>query len=274
MTPAARPLTALTIAAVLAVGWPWGTAAPSPGVRVPMVARVAVPESPARVTTYNTLKSRTGAAVHRDLLRLAGRSDVIVLQETARRSWVTAVPGFVAVRASGAGAGRPILFRAARYELAARGTVLAQWFPIHRRSTWVRLFDRMTGRPLTVVDYHGLPHVELAGHPRALPRVAAYARSLARLAALLGVLPGPLIVGGDWNVNRWSDRRVRWHGFPAAWQARHPRLRDADRFHSRGTLGRRTVDYLFSRELSPVALRVGRGFGSDHRPVTVTFTGP
>jgi len=116
--------------------------------------------------------------------------------------------------------------------------------------------------------------VERAGHPRPGARARAYALAMRRLGALVTDHPGALVVAGDWNVSRWADKRVSWHGFPAAWQRRHPGLISSDRFRSGPTLGRRTIDYAFSRRLVPVALSVRPRMGSDHRPVSVSYRWP
>lgn len=262
-------------ALVLAVLFGWGiVSCASWAVGAPTVETVTRSDStPLRVTTYNVRKGRSPVALRRELGKLATRSDVILAQEAQRVR--SAPPGWRRwAGPSSLTRGRPILWRVSRFVYRGAGARLAQRRPFHRLTTFVRLQDRQSGRLVTFVNYHGVPHVERAGHPRRNARVPSYAAAMRRLGALVVAAPGPLVVAGDWNVNRWADKRVRWRGFPAAWLDRHPRLRSADRFRSRGTLGNRTVDYAFSRTLVAVRLQVGPPMGSDHRPVTVDYRWP
>jgi len=265
----------MILLAALVIGWAlvglasWANAT-APVAPAATVTRASI-APPARVTTYNTLFTRPARAVHADLVRLAPRSDVMLLQETRRPAWVLRTPGFRVLRWSGPAGGVPITYRASRFVLVGAGHALSMYHPFRWDTTWARLRDRVTGRSMVVVNFHGASRVEVRGHPRRSTRARVnYPNSMARLAALVERRTGPLIVGGDWNVNRWTDRRVRWHGFPAA-MARRTGLHAADRFRSRGTLGRRTIDYTLARGLTPVSLRVWSGYGSDHRPVTVAY---
>lgn len=119
---------------------------------------------------------------------------------------------------------------------------------------------RATGAVVRFVNVHMGPHVETAGRPRPgeLSRTRAYARGMDRLDSLV---TRRTVLGGDWNVDCYSDRRHRWHGFPYAHlgDTHAPVCRDG------GTLGSRHVDTIWRpRGWAVVSSRVIRRTFSDH----------
>lgn len=273
MTPRSRAALVLVLVVLLVwtlvLAWAigWGLVGLARAVAdAPRIATV-------RVTTANTLKDIPTARAHRDLVVLSRQTDVILAQETSARKAI-GVPGFRTRVFPGPGGNRPILWRASRFTLLASGTRLAQWRPFHRAFTFVALRDRQTGVRTTFLNFHGVPHVEVGGHPRRNARVVPYARSQARLGRFLARVHGRVFVGGDWNVSRRPDTQVRWWGFPAVMARRANLTCSADAPSSRPTLGARTVDYVFARRgqgVRLIRLTVGHGYASDHRPVTATY---
>jgi endonuclease/exonuclease/phosphatase (EEP) superfamily protein YafD len=143
----------------------------------------------------------------------------------------------------------------------------------------VVLHHRRSGLVLPVVDVHQLPGVEYAGHPRNRPaRVAAYAAALHRLGELVAALRARrhrVIVGGDWNVDYFADRRVQARPFPYAHLHRELDTHWAKLPTTRAThRGGRRIDALWWSERSgftPVDSDTIGGTWSDHSFVRLTL---
>jgi endonuclease/exonuclease/phosphatase (EEP) superfamily protein YafD len=143
----------------------------------------------------------------------------------------------------------------------------------------VVLHHRSSGLVVPVVDVHMLPGVDGGGHPRNRPaRVAAYGRAMHRLDGLLAKLRahrGRVIVGGDWNVDYYADRRVQARPFPYAHLHRELDTHWAKLPTTRAThRGGRRIDAVWwseRDELAPVDSDTIGGTFSDHSFVRLTL---
>lgn len=231
-----------------------------------------------RACTFNVWRHLPPAANARDIDRLADSCGLIAMQETNRDSRAQLTPPGWALARPTRARGLAITYRPGTWTLGASGAVLAErsdTFPGDTRwFTWARFRAKATGLALTVIDAHSVPHVELNGHPRRLPRIAVYRRWLEVLGGLVRAQPGPVLVLGDFNVAAGPDCRVRFRWFPCTWA---PRVGLANVWHvlggGRGTHGRRTIDYALDRgrRTTPLTRRVLSGYRSDHRPVVVRY---
>jgi hypothetical protein len=212
------------------------------------------------VTTANILADLGPAAAAADLHRAMAGSDVVLAQEMAARR--LDAPGWARAQSRAPYCSEtPVYWRtAALVRLSWRSVVIQRgtWPGATRCVTLVRLRERTTGRVFVVINVHQAQHVELGGRPRP-GRAAVYARGMARLDQLRAGLVVPYLIGGDWNVDRRADARVRWHGFP------HARLTDLRATRTRGTLGNRQVDYvLYGPAWRSLGARRITGTRSDH----------
>ena len=176
--------------------------------------------SKVRVTTANIYVGLGPDAARADLRRAMRHGNVVLTQEMKNRridvsGWRRFTPGRRHCREVQTYWRRSV-WRHVRH--AAVVLVRGDAFPHQTRcANVVVLRHRATGRLVRFVNIHLHPHVELGGHPRACcPRkTRAYARAMDRLDRIVA-RPGRIVVGGDWNVGRRADCRVRWHGFPCA----------------------------------------------------------
>jgi hypothetical protein len=235
------------------------------------------------VATTANIYSPLGLRKARDDLRRAARgSDLVLAQEMARRSRADLAridpPGWHFWQpAHGNCREVTVHWSPAWRQLRHYALLLARWDGRSgdRCAAIAILQHRATGRRLAAVSVHMLPHVELAGRPR--PGMAAatanYARSMARLTERLAGLRAryPLVlVGGDWNVDYFADRRVRWPGFPFAHLAARMDTHWAPKLRlglAAPTLGPRRVDSIWwaeRRHLRALSSSTIRGTWSDH----------
>lgn len=219
---------AVVVALLLALAWP--AAAPA-----------AVPDPPGFiVTTANIRKDLGPAAARADLHLAMTGSDIVLTQEMARRR--LDAPGWARAQSRAPYcAETPVYWRTAvlqriswRTEVLQRGT----WPGATRCATLVKFRELATGRVFVVINVHQAQRVEVDGRPRR-GRADVYARGMARLDRIRSSLRVPYLIGGDWNVDRRADARVRWHGFP------YSRLSGLTVTRTAGTLGWRQVDYIW-----------------------------
>lgn len=120
-------------------------------------------------------------------------------------------------------------------------------------------------------------HIEVAGHPRHLPRVEL-ATEMFRDAARHMVIDAHgkslAFLMGDMNVDEDADNRVDWWGFPNQIFREHGLVSIYDELHtpaSFDTHGRRKIDVIasYKGDARVEAELVSRGprLGSDHNPV-------
>ena len=139
------------------------------------------------------------------------------------------------------------------------------------------LKHRGTGRLLPVIGVHTLPHVEVSGRPRPLPRVRTYHASIDRIrdrGNRVTAVRGSVLIGGDWNVDYPADRRVQarpfpWRHFHAAFDSQWGTLP-----RTLPTLGSRRIDGFWwsaNGTIRPIASRTIRGTYSDHNFVRTTY---
>jgi endonuclease/exonuclease/phosphatase family metal-dependent hydrolase len=238
------------------------------------------------VATQNVQVGMPAYQARHDITRAAVGADVVVLQEMGgRRVAAGFTPaGFRCWQAlSGPAREVPVCWRASRFaEIAAHTTLLhrSDLFPsATRAASTVVLRDRTTGRLWPVVDVHMIPHIEVGGRLRQLPRRALAVLALSRIDALADRLTaryGRVIIGGDFNIDATADHRVRqpaclWyrmnHGptnYDTAWNTL-PRTGP--------TLGRRRIDYVWWPKAAATAVRSATigGTYSDHQLVRVTL---
>ena len=142
------------------------------------------------------------------------------------------------------------------------------------------LVHRRTGLRLPVVGVHLLPHVDANGHPRPLPRLVPFHRSVDRTLALALALwerRGLVLVGGDWNVDWSDDHRVSARPFPSRHFRPHFDSNWGRLPWTRPTHGHRRIDTLWwseSRGLWPLDSDTLRGTWSDHNFVRVSLRAP
>ena len=209
--------------------------------------------------------------------------------------WAQHVPGGGAVRAS-----TPIYWKREQYKLMKRGAVFvspptrvgsAGAGPARMNAkyiSFVRLRDRGTGRTLWVLNNHAVPSVQgrNGGANKSRPaRLRLYKKHMIKLQKLVRecTRKGGLVFAiGDFNVNFRTDRRQRTHRFPS-YRLGRVGLRNsygalgepALGTHSlRGGRSTRLIDHVWftpRRTLTPTHQRLLRGYGSDHRPVKVSF---
>lgn len=202
---------AVACAAVLGAAPLPAPAAPaaSPGVRVTL-------------TTANVQNVLTRAQARADIRRATASSSVVLLQEMWRRRVTRLVP-------PGWGVWHPaqpvrgcrdnaVIWDRRVWSLGPHHGVRLHWADLVGNCAAVAvLVHRGTGLRLPVIGVHLLPHVEVAGHPRKLPRLVPFHRSLDRVFTQANTTwehYGQVIVGGDWNVDWVADWRVRSGVFP------------------------------------------------------------
>lgn len=230
-------------------------------------------------TTLNERNDVGPVRAESDLRRAARGSDLLFTQENSRRRVATMLPSsFDVVQPADEPRSLALAWRRSAF------TRLGSFPILLSRST---LFDsasrdalavmlRPTAAPstcLVAVVVHLIPHIEVGGRPRELPRKRLVAREIRRLAAFLQTVASrcSVLVGGDWNIDGYADRRIRDPIFPAA------RL-SAIRYSSswalpkrRPTLGNRYVDGFYFRHVSPISARTLIGFYSDHNASRLTI---
>lgn len=223
---------------------------------------------PLVVTTLNVHETLGPARARHDLARAYVGSDLVLTQEMGRRRARDLIPDRFGVWQPRDAAQLAVAWR--RSTLTFRGGVilLAHRSHLFRSATRYALAARFrtpAGRCLVAVDVHSIPHVEINGHPRRLPRITLVQKFTTRLRAFSTVVRAgcALIIGGDWNVDGYADRRVRYRYFPAV------QLGALDSTWGlfpgrRGTLGARSVDGFYLDRLDALGFRVVGGTYSDH----------
>ena len=269
----------VVLGTVTALGVP-----PAPAVTAAAPAPVTV-----TVTTANVKVTLGPAQARADVARATGSSSVVLLQEFWKRRAASYVPaGWNVFHPSTPTAGcrdNAIAWRRDTWRL-----VRGYGFRVHYVAGLVGncvavaiLEHRTTGQLLPVIGVHMLPHVEVAGHPRDLPRVFTYHAAIDRLytrANLVWEKRGRVLLGGDWNVDGPADGRVRSGLFP--WRHFHSLFDSAwgTLPATAPTLGRRRIDGFWwsdnadvpgAAHVRPVAARTVRGTYSDHNFERVTF---
>lgn len=237
--------------------------------------------TPPPVTVVTTANIRVDLPLPKarvDLAYAAQGSDVVLTQEMAGRDARKIAPhGYATYQPGGPYmcGENAVYWRTTRFTPVARTYQVLAVGPVGlpartRCVTIVRLRDQRTGKTSRYLDTHLYPHVEKGGHPRNLPRVQVYARAMRHLSAIIGRSRIDTTVGGDWNVDWFADRRVRWHGFPYA----HLNRRfDANWQYHRGTgsLGTRRVDTVWFDHTRFLWSRTLPRTWSDHRFVRVAL---
>lgn len=216
-----------------------------------------------RVASWNIHK-QVDAGWRRDLISLAGRSDLVLLQESVLdpplRDAVD-TGGFQFVMASSfflsnadvgvltASRVAPIAFCTARFNeplLRIPKSALIAWFPLAGRR-----------ERLAVVNLHAI-NFSLS--------LRTFRAELGAIGDTLAQHRGPIVVAGDFNT--WSDARVRAVGAMAA------RLDlDEVRFATdrRSRFFGHTLDHIYARDLATLASSTMVVASSDHNPVTATL---
>jgi endonuclease/exonuclease/phosphatase family metal-dependent hydrolase len=198
--------------------------------QAPAGADAAAPSPVVRVATFNVQVRRSLDEFRAGVVPLLDRSDLIGLQEMDRPE----KNDFLAtLSASGwdhfavmPSRQEPVLWRADRFtfvsgrveqvsaaaNIGSEATSGLLQYQKPRSVTVVRLFDRYTGRNVSVINAHLIQGAVRGGRPWVgRPRVwGIYKRSLARLAAINAFEKtwGDTFVVGDFNSGWVEDRRV------------------------------------------------------------------
>lgn len=261
-----------------------------------------MPDTTLSVATLNVHHRRPTIDIRADVHRLIGRgADVICLQEmTGHNDAISGLPaGWVAYMAPltiGEPGGRqstPILYNTAvvspvgagfrhvsepqPVEMGAGGRDVTE-----KTITWIRVVHRTTNQAIVVLNLHAVSSVEAGGRPELERprRLALFADMMAVMSAMIGrrVRHGQLVlVCGDLNVNYTFDSQVRDPRFPYA-VFRQLRVRSSYRtlgIPDVGTKDNRLIDYVghtVSSRIVPTSQSILSGYGSDHRPLIVTYT--
>lgn len=235
------------------------------------------------VTTANVRNIVTTSQARADVRRAIDRSSVVLLQEMWHRRVTGLVPASWGVfhPSTPVGGCRD---NAIVWDRSVWRLVRGYGFRLHYVSGLVGncaavaiLEHRTTGRILPAIGVHLLPHVEVAGRPRPLPRVRTYHASIDRIrdrAAGVTSRRGSVLIGGDWNVDYPADRRVQSRPFPfrhfhAAYDSQWGVLP-----RTLPTLGSRRIDGFWwsaNGTIRPIASRTIRGTYSDHNFVRTTL---
>lgn len=214
------------------------------------------------MTTANIYAGLGRKAARHDLRLATGAGGVVLTQEMHRRMDVR---GFARAQPSGTcrelatywerDAWARVRVRAhVLYRVTADGVTRAKCALV------TVLRSRVSGRRVRFVNVHMGPHVETGGGARwtERARVLAYVRGMDRLDRLVTTRT---VLGGDWNVDCYADRRTRWHGFPQA----HLGPTHAPVCADGGTLGSRHVDTIWRPDgWRTLSSRVLRRTFSDH----------
>jgi endonuclease/exonuclease/phosphatase (EEP) superfamily protein YafD len=238
------------------------------------------------LTTANVQASLSAAQARADLARAtAGRTTVALVQEMWPRNVARLAP-------AGWGSWHPnrpvsgcrdnaVLWDRAVWRLGSHHAVRLHWAALVGNCAAVAvLVHRRTGLRLPVIGVHLLPHVEVAGRPRDLPRLVPFHRSVDRVLALARAVwanRGRVIVAGDWNVDWPADHRVLARPFPyrhffPSFDSNWGQLP-----WTRPTHGSRRIDTVWASETRGLRWldsdTLGRTW-SDHRFVRVTLRVP
>lgn len=231
-------------------------------------------------TTQNVRVTLGKTRAAHDIRRALDGSDLLLTQEMGGRHATRFAPAGIGVMQPPDRAARELAIYYRRSQLEAVGSFpilfhASRLFRSATRYALVAVFRTRTApsRCLVAVDVHMIPHIERAGHPRALPRRTLVRRALDRLAAFVHTYRRGcgLLIGGDWNVDGYADRRVRSPVFPYAHLAPLGLRSSWAVFHARDTLGSRSVDGFYLAGIRPLALRVLVGTYSDHNGVRLRF---
>lgn len=257
------------------------------------------------VVTLNVHNSNTTNAVQSDILgMIVGGADIIAVQEFGPRHFpaLETLPagwtGYVPPLTPGEPGGRaalPILWNSdvllynahAGWDLISPPTLVEPGAggreTTEKTVTWVNLVDRDTQQPLTVLNVHALPTVEVAGRPiDANPlRLAHYQQTMdviTRQVQRRHANNRIVFLCGDLNVHYPADAKIRDPRFPYATFERiglASSYRTLGHDHLKyGTAGTRLIDYVAASvkpALTPIAHEVVEGYASDHRPLFVTY---
>ena len=260
-----------------------------------------MPDTTLSVATLNVHHRRPSLDIRADVHKLITRgADVICLQEmTGHNDAISGLPvGWVSYMAPltiGEPGGRqstPILYNTAVVRPVGAGfRHVSEPQPVELGSggrdvtektiTWVRVVHRTTNQAIVVLNLHAVSSIESGGRPELdrPRRLALFADMMAVMSAMVGrrVRHGQLVlVCGDLNVNYTFDRQVRDIRFPYA-VFKQIGVRASYRtlgLPGVGTKDNRLIDYVghtVSSRIAPTSQSILSGYGSDHRPLVVTF---
>lgn len=241
-----------------------------------------------KVATFNCWKDASDAQVEEDLRRvLRTKPDLVGLQEAAGRARVLrrvagAEYGVVIPNGERASTQVPVLYRRAtmgepvtrRFRLGCLAGRTG--LPPARYINRVR-FQLPSGVHLVHYNTHMNSHVERAGLPIPLPRLAAFRLHLQRLTYAMARSHQRVVVlaTADWNVDQRVDGKVSFfpkRAMAAIGATSNYAVRPPAR-GSRGTHGRRFIDAVFLREHPYARItdwKILAGLHSDHNALVVT----
>ena len=154
------------------------------------------------------------------------------------------------------------------------GAVVFSRWPILRSQT-IELVPEGPRAAQVVLDWHGRAITVIGTHlhwPFGAHNTRLRDGALRRLVRLAATLPGPLLIGGDFNITSWSPRFqdalaasslvdcARGHGLVATWPT----------FFS--PLSIRIDHCLASKDWQVIGVRTGPSLGSDHYPAIAELT--
>lgn len=253
------------------------------------------------VATYNVHHARHDRDILADIVKLidAGAT-VICLQEmgghqaimqalpTGWASWTPAV-----TFTDGGRADTPILYDGAAVVHVRHGShVVSPPCTVEdgqggttvpeKTITWIRLQIPRTHMSFVVCNTHAVASVEGHGrpndnHPKRLALFADLMAALERMVKRRVPAGSPVIVAGDFNVDYRSDALIGDQRFPYAAFGKmglRPSYRRFLPAAPAGTHTNRLIDYVahtpgLGLELADQV--IGDGYGSDHRPLLVTY---
>lgn len=235
------------------------------------------------VVTANLLRSISTEAFKESLESLLKTdADLIGLQEVgARRRILETLPGWDVWMPDHPRASQEAILYRKGIKLRGAGARKmidgTTQYP-ERWATWVEVEHRE--RSVVHINTHCIPHVDLGGKPRDLPRVKANTQHLVRLGLLYRTLAnrGTAFVTADFNVDYRRDRIIRDRRFPYAQLTRRGLCCSYETMGlpRTGTHGkRRLIDHVWhEQDATPIAQKVLPRLASDHRPVLVKFKLP
>ena len=247
------------------------------------------------IATWNREYGNSGSKFRAGLAAVAQRADIIGMQEMGDGQWFTAKKllssKFKIVDERNA---VPIFYNPKKFEYLDSGEdktsggvhvesgAGGRYFS-NKNITWVKLKVKSTGSVIYMVNHHLVPTYEKSGkldHNKPL-RIALYKKQMNALFDLVQDFSkeGPVFISADWNYDAKADARVKSQDGLYEWLGRHnlfSNWRSLGFTTKQGSHGDRYIDYiaaLVTKAAKPVAQTVLSNFGSDHRPVIVTYKG-